>query len=318
MKKIVLMALCFVTLGVAVMSGQAKKPTIMVVPSDVWCNTQGYVTEYDVQGTKKIMPDYKQAFQNCMDLKVAIAKINELMADRGFPLKDLEATMSSIERMQAEEAAIMSKTSGASVSETLLDRIRRVAKADIIIELGWTVSYQGPKATLTYMMRGLDSYSNKQIAGSTGSSAPSFSAETAVLLEEAVLSRIDEFNARLQEHFDDLFANGREVALNIRVFDNGSGIDLESEYDGYELIEIIDEWMELNTVQGRFTKLEGSETRVTYEQVRIPLYKESGAAMDTEGWARQLRSKLRKEPYLIPVKVIPNGLGSCTLILGEK
>jgi hypothetical protein len=55
-----------------------------------------------------------------------------------------------------------------------------------------------------------------------------------------------------------------------------------------------------------------------YEQVRIPLFKETGTAMDTEGWARQLRSKLRKEPYMIPVKVIPNGLGSCTLVLGEK
>jgi hypothetical protein len=167
-------------------------------------------------------------------------------------------------------------------------------------------------------MRALDAYSNKQVAGSSGASTPSFSSEPVVLLEEAVLSRIDDFNASLQAHFDDLFANGREVALNIRVFDNGSGIDLESEYDGYELIEIIDEWMELNTVQGRFTKLEGTETRATYEQVRIPLFKESGAAMDTEGWARQLRSKLRKEPYMIPVKVVPNGLGSCTLIIGEK
>lgn len=300
------------------MFGQAKKPTIMVVPSDAWCNTEGYMTEYDELGTKKLMPDYKTALQSSMELKLVIAKINELMADRGFPLKDLEATMNSIERMQAEEAAIMSKTSGAELAESLLDRVRRVAKADIIIELGWTISHQGPKRTLTYVMRALDAYSNKQVAGSSGASTPSFSSEPVVLLEEAVISRIDDFNASLQAHFDDLFANGREVALNIRVFDNGSGIDLESEYDGYELIEIIDEWLELNTVQGRFTKLEGTETRATYEQVRIPLYKESGAAMDTEGWARQLRSKLRKEPFLIPVKVIPNGLGSCTLILGEK
>ncbi len=312
------MAVCFLTLGVTAMFGQAKKPTIMVVPSDAWCNTEGYMTEYDELGTKKLMPDYKTALQSSMELKLVIAKINELMADRGFPLKDLEATMNSIERMQAEEAAIMSKTSGAELAESLLDRVRRVAKADIIIELGWTISHQGPKRTLTYVMRALDAYSNKQVAGSSGASTPSFSSEPVVLLEEAVISRIDDFNASLQAHFDDLFANGREVALNIRVFDNGSGIDLESEYDGYELIEIIDEWLELNTVQGRFTKLEGTETRATYEQVRIPLYKESGAAMDTEGWARQLRSKLRKEPFLIPVKVIPNGLGSCTLILGEK
>ena len=318
MKKIILFAFFSLVLGVATMMGQAKKPTIMVVPSDVWCNNEGYVQEYDDQGTKRVASDYGTALKSSMELKLVIAKINELMADRGFPLKDLEATMNSIARMQAEESLITSKTSGAELAETPLDRVRRVAKADIIIEIGWSITYQGPKATLTYIMRGLDSYSNKQIAGSTGASQPSFSAEPVVLLEEAILSRIDDFNARLQEHFDDLFANGREVALNVRVFDNGSGIDLESEYGDSELIEIIDEWMEQNTVQGRFTKLEGSETRATYEQVRIPLFKENGSAMDTEGWARQLRSKLRKEPYLIPVKVVPNGLGSCTLIIGEK
>lgn len=318
MKKIVLLALFTLTLGVSTMMGQAKKPTIMVVPSDAWCNSEGYVQEYDELGTKRVMSDYRAALQNSMELKLVISKVNELMADRGFPLKDLEATMNSIERMQAEESVIVGKASGSEVAESLLDKVRRVAKADIIIELGWSVSHQGPKNTLTYVMRALDSYSNKQIAGSTGASQPSFSAEPVVLLEEAVISRIDEFNSRLQEHFDDLFENGREIALNIRVFDNGTGLDLESEYDGYELIEIIDEWMEQNTVQGRFSKLESSETRATYEQVRIPLYKENGAAMDTEGWARQLRAKLRKDPYMLPVKLVPNGLGSCTLILGEK
>lgn len=217
------MAFFSLVLGVATMMGQAKKPTIMVVPSDVWCNTEGYVQEIDDQGTKRVVADYGEALRNSMELKLVIAKINELMADRGFPLKDLEATMASIARMQAEEALITSKTSGAEVAETPLDRVRRVAKADIIIEIGWSITHQGPKATLSYIMRGIDSYSNKQIAGSTGASQPSFSAEPVVLLEEAVLSRIDDFNARLQEHFDDLFTNGREVALNIRVFDNEIG-----------------------------------------------------------------------------------------------
>jgi histidinol phosphatase-like enzyme len=106
MKKIVLMAFFTLVLGVATMMGQAKKPTIMVVPSDVWCNTNGYVQEYDELGTKKTMSDYTAALQNSMELKLVIAKINELMADRGFPLKDLEATMNSIARMQAEEALI--------------------------------------------------------------------------------------------------------------------------------------------------------------------------------------------------------------------
>ena len=318
MKKIISLAFFTLVLGVATMMGQAKKPTIMVVPSDAWCNTNGYVQTYDEMGVSKTVSDYRAALMNDIDLKLVVAKINELMAERGFPLKDLEATMSSLDRMQAEEMAIVSKASGSQVAESLLDRVRRVAKADIIIEITWSISYQGPRATLSYIMRGVDSYSNKQIAGSSGASTPSISAETVSLLEEAVLSRIDEFNAKLQDHFDDMFTNGREVALDLRVFDNGSGLDFESEFDGDELAEIIENWMDENTVMGRYSKLEGSETRISYEQVRIPLFKENGAAMDTEGWARQLRNVLRKEPYLIPVKVVPNGLGRCTLILGEK
>lgn len=305
-------------MATAVMMGQAKKPTIMVVPSDAWCNTNGYVQTYDEMGVSKTVSDYRAALMNDIDLKLVVAKINELMAERGFPLKDLEATMSNLDRMQAEEMAIVSKTSGSQVAESLLDRVRRVAKADIIIEITWSISYQGPRATLSYIMRGVDSYSNKQIAGSSGASTPSISAEPVSLLEEAVLSRIDEFNAKLQDHFDDMFTNGREVALDLRVFDNGSGLDFETEFDGDELAEIIENWMDENTVMGRYSKLEGSETRISYEQVRIPLFKENGAAMDTEGWARQLRNVLRKEPYLIPVKVVPNGLGRCTIILGEK
>lgn len=318
MKRLFLIV-CGVLIAITPLMGQAKKPTIMVVPSDAWCSANGYTQNFnDGYGATKIISDYTSALAKDMELKLVIAKINELMVDRGFPLKDMEATMSSIERQMVEEMSITSKESGSQISETMLDRLRRVAKADIIIEIGWSITRQGPRSTLNYIMRGIDSYSNKQIAGSTGASSPSLSAGTVVLLEEAVLSRIDEFNNRLQTYFEDMFTNGREVALDLRVFDNGSGIDFESEYNGYELCELIDEWMDSHTVSGRYSKLDGTETRISYEQVRIPLYKESGAAMDTESWARQLRSYLRKPPFELPVKVVPNGLGRCMLIIGEK
>ena len=67
---------------------QAKKPTIMVVPSDLWCNTNGYMMEFDNQGTKVSVPDYVKALQSDVNLVPVIAKINDLMADRGFPLKN--------------------------------------------------------------------------------------------------------------------------------------------------------------------------------------------------------------------------------------
>ncbi len=297
--------------------GQAKKPTLMVVPSDVWCNQYGYVSEYDNLGTTEVIPDYKKALQNDMNLKLAIAKINDLMAERGFPLKDLEQTMKMIAQATAEDAVTTNK-SGAQMEESPLDKIRRVAKADIIIELTWNITTQGPKSTLTYILRALDAYTGKDIGGANGTSSPSFSADIAVLLEEAVVANIDNFNYRLQTHFEDLFANGREVAVEIRVFENDLDLDLETEFDGMELAEIIEEWMEENTMQGRFSKMDASEYVIRYEQVRIPLYKPNGAAMDTESFVRQLRSVLRKEPYNIPVKIMNRGLGKTILAIGGK
>ena len=161
-------------------------------------------------------------------------------------------------------------------------------------------------------------YTNKVIAGVQGTGNPSLTAETAVLLEEAVVSNMDNFTSRLQDYFDDLFANGREVVVTVRVFDNSAGIDLDSEYDGYLLSEIIDEWMADNTVNSRFGKSDATENYINYHQVRIPLYNEKGRSMDTEMFVRNLARYLRQAPYNIPSKVMMRGLGEAILILGDK
>ncbi len=319
MKKFLFIA-ALLMMSVAAFS-QAKKPTLMVMPSDAWCYQNGYMKSIpDGTGSEKQIPDYEEALRTSMDLKLAIAKINDLMAERGFPLKDLEQQLKLIQQQTAEQNLVTSK-SGNEMAESPIDNLLRVAKADIIIELTWDVKEQGPKRTLSYILEGKDSYTGKSIGGSNGTSSPSFSADLTVLLEEAVVAHIDNFNSRLQAYFDDLFANGREVSLEIRIFaDNAAGIDLESEVgtDAEELGEVIDGWMATNTVEGRFSKLGSSENYAAYEQVRIPLYKSNGVAMDTEAFARQLRNFLRKEPYNIPCKVLNRGLGKCIIVLGEK
>ena len=303
-------------LCVSLVSGQAKKPTIMVIPSDVWCNTNKYMTTFDNQGTATKIPDYKKAFQENADLLQVIAKINTLMADRGFPLKDMAAAIKTLESESAENALLTSKT-GAGVAETPLERIKKVAKADIIMELTWTVNVTGPKKSITYTLKGLDAYTDKQVAGATGTGAPSFSAELPVLLEEAVLAHIDNFNAQLQTHFDDLFANGREIIVRIKKFDSWPD-DLEKEYNGKELREIISDWMHDNTVQHRFSETDSGETSMLFEQVRIPLFDANGKAMDAKSFLKGLQTMLKTAPYSITNKLMTKGLGQATIVLGEK
>lgn len=316
MKRIVL-ALLMAVVAIAA-SAQAKKPTIMVMPSDLWCNKNGYMEMYNNQGVEEAIPNYQKALINNSDLIPVISQINGLMADRGFPLKNLESEIKSINQSSAEMAAITSKD-GASLQISPLQQLRQRANADIIIQITWTINKMGPKSSVTYTMQGLDSYTNKEIATSTGTGAPSFTAEVPVLLQEAVNAHIDEFCDRLQRHFDDLFANGREIALSINVFENDENIDLETEIGGKELREQIEDWVNENTVSHRYHLADDSETHMNFDEVRIPVYDEKGRAISANNFARSLVKYLKGAPCNISkIKAINQGQGKATLVIGNK
>lgn len=316
MRKLLLALLCCCAAN-AVFAQAAKKPTLMVVPSDLWCNTNGYMTTYDDQGSAVSIPDYQKALQSDPNLLPVIAKINDLMADRGFPLKNLESEVRNLNRTNAEMSMLQSR-GGAEINVSPIDKLRQQAKADIIIQVTWMVNQTGPKKSITYTLQGLDSYTDKQVAGDTGTGEPSFTAETPLMLEQAINAHIDNFCDRLQTYFDDLFANGREITVNLNVF-NTSPVDFESEVGGMELSEIIDNWMSDNTVEHRYSLTDGTENYMRFEQVRIPMFDQQGRAMDANRFGREMVRFLKGAPCNIEqVKQMNQGLGRVTLVIGDK
>lgn len=298
-------------------SSQAKKPTLMVVPSDAWCIKNGYVMTFDDQGTMVRIPDYKRVFQENTEALQVISQINGMMAERGFPLKNMESVIKTLQMDSAEDAMRSSRSSGSNVAESPIDALKKVAKADIIIQLTWTLNRMGPKKSVNFNLQGLDAYTNKQVATATGTGEPSFSAELPVLLSEAVIAHIDNFTATLQDHFDDMFVNGREIIVRIQTWEDWED-DLESEFNGEELGYIIEDWLADNTVAGRFSTTDMTESMALFEQVRIPVYNTSGRAIDARRYLRDLSKYLSGPPYNIPNKLVMKGLGRATLILGSK
>jgi hypothetical protein len=294
---------------------QAKKPLIMVVPSDNWCINNGFFIEFDNQGSKIKICDYKRAVQENTELTLVMNKLGELMAARGFQLKSLEQTLKSIESEAAENAMTSSKT-GAGVSESPVDKLKSVAKADIWMQINWKINSFGPKKSVTFDLAGFDAYTDKNVAGASGTGNDLIGAPLPVMLETAVLSHLDNFNGLLQKHFEDMFENGREVTMRIKKFDSFEG-DLETEYEGEELGSIIEKWVSDNTVKGRFSTTESSENKMFFEQVRIALMDANGKAQDTRGWAKGLQ-KFLKEKYQITAKLTMKGLGQAAIVIGEK
>ena len=289
----------------------------MILPSDNWCEQRYFMTEFDNQGTKQKVPNYKQAFQEDTEIGQVISKIGSLMIDRGFPLKDAEQELKAIEQRAAEDNMTSSTTSGAGLSESPLDKLQNRAKADIVIQIWWKVSKTEQGKVVSFVLEAFDAYTSKRIAASTGNGTPNNTDIVPVLLQNAILANIDTFAAQLQSHFDDMLINGREVRLTIKKW-NSWDKNLETEIDGEEITDHITKWMDTNTVQGRFNKTDASENIIRFEQVRIPLYDDKNKALDARDFGKKLQKYLKAAPYNFEVKLMTRGLGEAILVLGEK
>lgn len=314
MKRIVLVGLILLgSLAVAV--GQAVKPRLMVMPSDSYCQRGGYMTDG--------VPDFRRMFREDANVRLVISELSTIMAKRGFPLENLEQTLKSLDQKQLESSVTENKNY-AGMAESELDKIKRMAGADIILDLDFIIKKNGPQRYIHFNLQGLDAYTNKAVAAASGEGTPTTATAVGILLEEAVLNYMDNFNAALMAYFNDLGTQGREVVMEVHVWEDAP-VNLLSEFEflgeQVTLSDVVDYWMSENCVEGRFSRVSGSENQIIYKQVRIPLYKTvlgKERAINTQGFVNGLRQFLAKAPFGVESKIIERGLGEAWLVIGAK
>ena len=297
-------------------NGVEKKPTLMLLPSDNWCTQRFFTQTFDNQGIKVRIPDYQRAFQEDIELKNVLAKVRELLISRGYSVKDCAQELNNIATKTAEDNVTMSKTSGASLTESPLDMLKRRTKADILIIVDWNVNKSQGSQSVTFILEAVDTYTSKNIASVSGT-GPMSNNIIASQLEAAIENHINSFDSQMTMYYNDLEKKGREIVFTVRCWDSWDN-DLETEYDGEELVDCIQNWMRKNTVNGSFNLSDGTENFAQFEQVRIPFFDANGNAMDARAFATMLRKYLAKEPYFITAKVMVRGLGEAIIVLGEK
>ena len=326
MKKIFLLLAVLCSFNIATY-GQAKKPVIMVVPSDAWCHRNGYVMEFDNMGTKTSIPDYDRAFLENSEVKVMVSAMADIMAKEDFPIQSLEQELKRLKNESAEMSLMMGKNEGGMIVETPIERLRRSAKADIILSLDYTIKKVGPRKQIEFTLDALDAYTSKIISGNAGTSSEvSSTASNTTVLQESVLSFKDNLIDGLQRHFADLFDHGREITVTLFRYDT-CPIDFQEEFeingDYFELGAIIDAWFSDKAVEGRYSMDSSSANRMRFTQVRIPIYSVNPingkqTAMDAAAFGRTLANFLKRDPYNLVVGVTPKGLGEVWLTIGDK
>jgi len=297
-------------------SPKALKPIIMVVPEKAWCINHGFVRNDNPK-----VPDYEKALLNDEVLNV-VTKMGGIMQERGYPLKNLQSALDELKNEEAMDKALTSRADG-EIMEDDLDKLTRVAQADILVNIAFTRTNYGPRNMVEFRVTSIDAATNKQIGGETGRSSAS-GAPISTLLEESVLGFMDNFTNSIQRHFEDIVANGREGSVIFKIASD-CPLNFDSEItlngDTGELNEVIDYWMNEHAVNGSYTQSEKSRTRLSYEQVRFPLFgkgKFGGKpkAINMEGFVKPITSFLSQ--FGLSVATTPIGIGKAYVVLGRK
>lgn len=291
--------------------GQAVQPSLMLFPSRAWCHDNGFEKVVTKANGKEVrVQEYDKAFIDNKELGPTIHTIARMMQERGFQLVDLEAQLQS----QALEEAL-DNAGDEDMAQSAYDKLIESAGPDIAMHVNYYTEQVGPRVTLFYDLTAFDAYTNKQVA-STGliQYGPVMGAPLTSLIQSALLSSIDAFNAQLMQHFQEMREKGREISVRINTI-NAWEDGLETEVNGRELTEIVEEWMTNNCVAGRNHQKSVSETSMYYDSARIPLYNENGKAVQAKQWLNGLRKYLKT--LGVPCKVKTRGLGQAQLIIGE-
>ena len=306
-------------------AGKYAKPMLMVVPSDVYCNEMGYVQKWkDENGREQTIVDYDIfGREDSRDLRLVIASLNEIFKNKGFETQSLEFLLKSM-KQEDQENALVGDDYGldGAIAESPIDRIKRTANVDFIVDLDFEVMEKGMGRYVSFNMRAVDVSANaREIAHAHGDGKPSNSATINTLLEEAVLNHMDSFCKKLQDEFIDMSNNGRQITVKIKRTDNSDYDFLRTTFafEGEQttLGDIIYYWLQDNTVDNNPTRVITPNV-LTFNQVMIPLTKTGrrGAIqrVDTQDYLQGLQTYLRNN-YNIDGTIYMRGPSEVWLVL---
>ena len=318
MQKIVLTTMIAFVSIISMAQQKAQKPKVMVVPEEAFCINAGM---YKMNSTGEKVADYNAAMRNENVLDV-INTFENLMAGYGFRLTNLQQTLDELKEEATFDNVLTARDDGMIVEDDL-DKLSRVAGADIMVKVSPKISNYGPDLRLELRVSSIDCASKKALQA-FGPVTKTSAGSVSMLIKSAVTDNIETFALGLTNYFEDMQAKGREGTIIIKVADTCPH-NLESivKYKGEdgELADLIELWLSENAVNGAYTGSKTSRVSMKLDQVHFPLFGKAAfgrsKALSMEDFVKTGLVQLLGE-YGISVSTHAVGIGKVYLTLGGK
>lgn len=290
---------------------QTQKPTMLVLPSDQLMQRFGCIRTEVSLGKQLQVRDYNSYLLTDPDAKFIIASIQSAFIEFGYPLNDLEQTLKSI-----NDQEMLDEVSGIKKdSKTIL---LTNARPDIILELDYDMtidrSSRDYSKSLTYTLRAIDAFSNKVVATIQAAGVKNAKGNTASMMGEAIQKNSKDFTKQINNHFDDLIANGRDITMRVMIDANESFTMSDESIYGDTYADFILDYMKVNTMMGTYNLQRNTDTEMYFANVRIKTLNDNGTQYSAYDFARELSKALNKECG-VKSKNVTQGLGDAMIII---
>ena len=322
--KIIVALMAIMLIGNGMASGQGQDlPDLIIIPTDLWFNQNGYTTTINNEGQDRIYPDYVTACQKNNELEEVFTTIQSYFQERGYNTETLLGSIQEIEEDIAKLNVKSNKATGAGILETPEDVLNQTVSSDITLKVSWKIEQKGPfKYLNSFTMNAIDTYSKKAFASEIYSGGTK-AENTAILITEAVNQIVTNLLAKIQDHFSDVKDNGREIEVKFFMWDDAQfDFDDDCSSTGDKYRYTIDDWLLDNTVNEVYELDKNTGSQLSYKDVRIPYEIERGGKLRKFrllDFGRKIERYLEDECALKD-KVIfyERGIGEIWIYLGEN
>lgn len=294
-----------------------RKPSFMLLPSDDWCQKTEF---WESDGNSDGYCNYRKAFQGDPNMGLLLDRLSEFFQDRFNGKFLIKKYLANKKNQDARNARASLSNSSGKTGKTNEDTefIKNQIDADLVLEFSYWFVKEGPKNNLKFRLNATDNYSGESVASiSKMGGVSTYDSDYARLIELELNNNMDNFFARLDTYFEEIFNNGLKVSYDFSMMD-GSDYNFETEIEGKELTNHIQDWFAKNAVRGSYRLESSSDEELKFTEVRVPVSDETGRAMSADLYADKIKKYFEALPYNYKVNIQRSGLGYSRIKFSKK
>lgn len=229
--------------------------------------------------------DIRTVLDNDVLRRVAIAKVNEGLAAKGFQTVDFVGKLKA-----ARDNQVFTSDNQTDIKAKIIE----MSGSDIYIVAEVTSQQDNSGSGVSVILNSYETATGNSIASKVGNSGKFYTDDLSRLTAKAVEKCIEGFTEMVTARLADMERNGQSVLVSITFGENAaSNMSSVIEKENLPLSDVLENWISKKAVNGNYHLQGTTQLKMIFDEVRIPVRDANNNRFSSNKFALEIFSYLR-------------------------